>query len=336
MPKEELGSVVEDFTMGVLARIRSQGDDGPDAVHANYWLSGLTGHVCKHEFGLPLVSTFHTLDRVKAEASVDDIAAGEPERRALAESQIVACSDAILASCEVEADQLVELYGAERSRIHLVPPGVDHAFFAPGNRGQARRALGLDPSVPLLLFVGRIQPLKGVEVAVQAFALLKERTDATLAIVGGPSGALGCATVERVERLVAEAGLEDRVLFVPPQPHELLSTWYRAAEACLVPSRSESFGLVALEAAACGTPVIAADVGGLSTLVDHGRTGYLVDGHEPNAFAHFAGLVLADPDRARRLSVAASARASAYTWSQAATDLLGVYNGLERELVDCI
>ena len=328
VPKEGLVSLVDEFARGVLERVRD--GHGADALHANYWLSGLAGHALKHELDLPLVSTFHTLDRVKADAS-------EPgsEARAAAEAAVMGCSDAILASCSVEADQLVALYGADASRVEIVAPGVDHAFFSPGDFRQARRALTLPTDVPILLFVGRIQPLKGIDVAVAALAALPQR-DAVLVVVGGPSGAEGPAEVARAHALVDRLGLRDRVRFVEPQPHELLSTFYRAADVCVVPSRSESFGLVALEAAACGTPVVASAVGGLTTLVDSGRTGFLVDGRDPADFADRAGRILADPRLAEEMSAAAAARARRYTWPVAAARLRRLYSGLTaRQLVEC-
>jgi D-inositol-3-phosphate glycosyltransferase len=234
-----------------------------------------------------------------------------------------------LASCSVEAAQISDLYPADPSRIRIVAPGVDHAFFGPGDRRQARRALALGKNGPLLLFVGRIQPLKGVEVAVRTLAALgRDYPDARLVIVGGPS--------ERVVALVDDLGLAARVDLVPPRPHELLSTYYRAADVCLVPSRSESFGLVALEAAACGTPVVASDVGGLRSLIDHGRTGFLVE--EPNAesFAGWVRQVLAEPLLAERLSTGAVLRARRYTWAHAAHLLREIYAELTvGRLVEC-
>ena len=325
--KEALPELVEEFTAGVLDRMLAGAP--ADAIHANYWLSGLAGHILKHELDLPLVSTFHTLARVKAEG--DD----EPERRAAAEAQIMGCSDAVLASCTVEAHQIAELYGTESERIEIVAPGVDHAFFSPGHRPQARRALGLPADGPMLLFVGRIQPLKGLDVAVNALAHI-DRRDAFLVVVGGPSGPQGEAEVDRITKLVAETGLTDRVRFVPPQRHELLSTYYRAADVCLVPSRSESFGLVALEAAACGTPVVASAVGGLRTLVDHGHTGFLVVGRHPETFGAFTAELLDNPGLAARMSARAADRARQYTWSVAAGRLRRLYADLTaRSLVEC-
>jgi D-inositol-3-phosphate glycosyltransferase len=327
--KESLATLVPEFTDGVLARMAI--GDRADAIHANYWLSGMTGHALKHELDLPLVCTFHTLDRVKADPDLV-----EQGPRAEAEARVVGCSDAILASCTVEAAQLEALYGAQPDRIEIVAPAVDHAFFAPGNRHQARRALSLPTVPPMLLFVGRIQPLKGLDVAVTALASLTRHPDAFLVAVGGPSGPNGQAELTRIRALASDLGIAERVRFVPPQRHELLSTYYRAADVCLVPSRSESFGLVALEAAACGTPVVASAVGGLTTLVEHGRTGFLVEGRDPADFAARVGEVLASHRLAAEMSVGASARARRYTWSVAAARLRRLYATLtDRQLVEC-
>ncbi|MGI8684711.1 MAG: glycosyltransferase, partial [Acidimicrobiales bacterium] len=272
--KEDLPAVCDEFTEGVLARMEL--GYPADAISANYWLSGVVGHALKHRLDLPLVSTFHTLARVKAEGDVD------PDRRTKAELEVIGCSDAVLASCSVEAAQIAELYDADPHRIEIVPPGVDHAFFSPGHRPQARRALGLSAGGPMLLFVGRIQALKGLDVAVRALAeVVATVPEAFLVVVGGPSGREGGAEVARIRTLVADLGLAGRVHMVPPAPHELLSTYYRAAEVCLVPSRSGSFGLVALEAAACGTPVVGGGVGGLRTPVEHEHTDLLVEDRDP-------------------------------------------------------
>jgi D-inositol-3-phosphate glycosyltransferase len=342
VPKEQLRSLVGEFKEGVSARMTGPvagalGDLEYDAIHANYWLSGLAGHQLKHELDLPLVSTFHTLDRVKAESSPEEVSSDEPHRRAEAEAAIMACSEVVLASCSVEADQLVELYGADPDRIRVVPPGVDHAFFAPGHRPQARRAVGLPTNGPLLAFVGRIQPLKGADIAVRVLeALAKRYDDIHLVIVGGPSGPHGDSHLAELHRQVEASGLSDMVRFVAPQPHELLSTYYRAVDVCIVPSRSESFGLVALEAAACGTPVVAAAVGGLTTLVEDQLTGYLVDDHDIDAFARATEKVLDDPVHATYIAANAVERARSFTWAQAASLLHSTYEELAAErLVGC-
>jgi D-inositol-3-phosphate glycosyltransferase len=330
LAKEHLPDVVDVFADGVAKHLEQDGD--VDAIHANYWLSGVAGHRLKHELDLPLVSTFHTLARVKAETGDP-----EPERRVRAEAEVIGCSDAILASCRAEAEQLVRLYGADPDRIELVPPGVDHAFFSPGERAGARAALRhLElGDGPLLLFVGRIQPLKGLDVAVRALAQLR-RPDATLVVVGGASGIGGAAEVERIRTLADDLGVAGQLRLVPPQPHHLLSTYYRAADVCVVPSRSESFGLVALEAAACGTPVVAAAVGGLRTLVDDGVSGFLVEGRDPMGFADRVARLLDDPELADTFGRQAARRARDYTWSTAAGRLRRIYGDLtSRQLVDC-
>ena len=326
LPKEALPEVVDQFADGVLARLTedSNGAHSADVLHANYWLSGIAGHRLKHELDLPLVSTFHTLARVKAETG--DL---EPQRRVRAETEVIGCSDVILANSSAEAAQLERLYAADPARIEVVPPGVIHAFFSPGPRQGARAALAhLDlGDGPMLLFVGRIQPLKGLDVAVRALAGLEDPR-AVLVVVGGASGRDGCSEVERIDKLAATLGVADRIRFADPQPHHMLSTYYRAADVVLVPSRSESFGLVALEAAACGTPVVAAAVGGLRTLVEHGRTGFLVEGRDPEVFAAYTGQILDNPALGRELAVAAARRARNFTWSTAAARLRRIYADL--------
>jgi D-inositol-3-phosphate glycosyltransferase len=217
----------------------------------------------------------------------------------------------------------------------VVPPGVDLSLFTPGDRREARDQVGLPQDAKVLLFVGRIQPLKGLDVAVRALAHLG-RPDATLVVVGGASGSGGAAEVERIRELADGLGVSSQLRLVEPQPHHLLSTYYRAADVCVVPSRSESFGLVALEAAACGTPVVAAAVGGLRTLVDDGVTGFLVEGRDPLAFAAEIERLLDQPELADALGRQAARRARDYTWSTAAARLRRVYGDLtSRSLVDC-
>jgi D-inositol-3-phosphate glycosyltransferase len=276
------------------------------------------------------VTTFHTLARVKAEG-------GDPEPmwRDRAEAEIVHCADAICVSCLEEEEQFRRLYGDPRGRIEIIAPGVEHAFFAPGEQAGARRAIGVDPDRPLLLFVGRIQPLKGPDVAIRTLAELG-RPDALLQIVGGASGVDGDAESERAHALVDELGLHDQVRFVPPQPHHILSTYYRAADVVVVPSRSESFGLVALEAAACGIPVVASAVGGLRSLVDDGETGFLIHERDPGEFAKAIARILDEPMLSASMAHLSSDRASSYTWGFAAARLRRLYTDLTvRQLVAC-
>ena len=333
LPKERLFDVVGQFAVGVADHLQSSG--GADLIHANYWLSGVAGHRLKHDLDLPLVCTFHTLARVKAEGGD-----AESAWRELAEMEIIGCADAICVSCSEEERQFRRHYGDPPGRVEIVAPGVEHAFFAPGDRLGARGALELDlgrviGQAPMLLFVGRIQPLKGVDVAVRTLAALG-RPDASLVVVGGASGLDGDAEVEKVAALVDELGLTERVHFVPPQPHHLLSSYYRAADVLLVPSRSESFGLVALEGAACGTPVVASAVGGLLTLVDHGHSGFLVHGRDPDVFASYTDEILGNERLAREMAEAAALRSQRYTWSLAAARLRRAYGDLTAgALVEC-
>lgn len=329
LARHELADYVKDFTDEVSNHFARHGV--PDAIHANYWLSGLAGHRLKHELNIPLIMTFHTLERVKA-----DHFEGESEDRAHQEAAIFACADAVLASCEVEAEQFVEFYDADPARVHVVPLGVQHAFFAPGDQRAARQALGRAEAQTMLLFVGRLQALKGVELALETLITLRARgRDASLAIVGGPSGPEGGATLRQLHRRVRDAGVTGRVSFVAPQSHQILSTWMRAADVTLVPSRSESFGLVALESSACGTPVVASAVGGLLTLIEPGKNGQLVAQRDAEVWADAVDEVLLD-NASSAMSNAAVLLAHRYTWRSAAQSLEGLVTRLvDASLVRC-
>ncbi|MCY3863610.1 MAG: glycosyltransferase [bacterium] len=321
--KEELFGVLDQFADGVLSDFRRHRH--PDVIHANYWLSGVAGHRVKHVVEVPLAVTFHTLARVKA-------ATGDPEseHRAQAETEVIGCADAVIASCEPEAQQLREFYDAPPERIELAPPGVEHALFSPGDREGARTALGLGRG-PVLLFVGRIQPLKRPLVAVETLARLA-REDARLLVVGGPSGTEGEDEYQRLQDRIHTLGLEEQVTLVPPRPHHWLSTYYRAADVVLVPSRSESFGLVALEAAASGTPVVAAPVGGLRSIVDHGRTGFLVDDPTAEAFAAHTATLIDNPLLAAETAMNAAERARSYSWAAMARSLRATYRRVQSRV----
>ena len=327
LPKERLVDVVPEFTDTVSHHLRQHSP--AQVIHANYWLSGLSGHLLKHDLNLPLVTTFHTLARVKSLHG--DV---ESRERDKIESSIIGCSDAIFVSCREERDQFRALYGDSPGTVDVITPGVDRAFFSPGSRDGARSALSLGTD-PVLLFVGRIQPLKGLDVAVETLAALG-RKDAVLLVVGGASGVEGETELARVTALAESLGVARQIRFVAPQPHHLLATYYRAADVVLVPSRSESFGLVALEASACGTPVVATAVGGLMSLVDDGINGYLVPERDGQLFASRVAQILGDTEGARLMSERAVKRSAGYSWQGAARRMRRVVAEFAaRDLVLC-
>jgi D-inositol-3-phosphate glycosyltransferase len=328
VPKHALAELVDPFVDASMRRMLER--EPIDVLHANYWLSGAVAHRLKHELDVPMVATFHTLARVKAEAGVDD----DAEHRTRVEHEVVACADLMLASTNDERAQLASLYDAELDRIEVVPPGVDHTVFVPGDRGAARQRLGI-VAPRVLLFVGRIQRLKGADLAIRALAALDDPKLA-LVIVGGPSGRDGSTEQARVHALAEELGVSAQIHWVSPRRHDRLADYYRAADVCIVPSRSESFGLVALEAAACGTPVVAAAVGGLRSLVDHENTGFLIEGRDPDDFAAPVAQLFADEILASEMGVSAAARSKRYSWSMTAGRLRRLYGDLvSRGLVRC-
>ena len=326
LEKSDLPAVIDAWTRGVADSFTER---PVQAIHAHYWLSGIVGHELKHEFDLPLAVTFHTLGRIKS-------IAGEPESedRIRSEEAVIGCADAVFASGSVEADQLTSLYGIARDRIEILTPGVDQTLFKPGSSTSARKTLGLADG-PILLFVGRIQEFKGLDVAIDALSLSKN-TNAQLVVVGGLSGDQGAETYRDIRRRIERHTLEERILFVDPQPHQLLPTYYQAADVCLVPSRSESFGLVALEAAACGVPVVASDVGGLRDNVVDGVTGLLVKQRDPADFAAAVDNLLEHSDLRWLMGRRGVERASLNSWGLGASNAIDVFERLiSRELVSC-
>jgi len=326
--KEELPAQLCAFTAAVL-REEAQHEPGHyDLVHSHYWLSGQVGALTADRWHVPLVQSMHTLAKVK-NLTLADGDAPEPEGRVIGEQQVVDAADRILANTAAEADQLVDLYGADPDHVAVVHPGVDLDVFSPGDRLRARANVGVAPEKTVLLFVGRIQPLKAPDILVRAVATMVARTPSlrdTLQVVvcGGPSGS-GLAHPHALEDLAAELGVRDLVRFVPPVGRSRLADWYRAADVCVVPSYSESFGLVAVEAQACGTPVVAARVGGLPTAVADGVSGLLVDGHDPCVWSDALTGVITDRDRLGRWSRAAVLHASHFGWDATAAATLDVY-----------
>lgn len=334
--KEELLEYVPTFTEGVLDNLGSSKGGPVDLVHSNYWLSGIAGHAIKHELAVPLFTSFHTLERAKEMGRVVPDDRLDPSVRIMHEQRIMGCSDAVLVSCAPEGAWATSLYGAKVAQVKTIPLGVDTAYFSPGTKEMARRALGLPLSKKIILAVGRIQALKGFTLGVEAVSMLESELDAYLVIVGGPSGHDGQLELERIKDLAKERGLEDRVRLVPPQPHEILSSFYRACDIVIVPSRSESFGLVALEAGACGRPVVASQVGGLPSLVEDGISGLLVSERSAESFARALRRLLSDDDLADSMGRVAHYRSAGYTWSESARRLMDLHEELSQgELLRC-
>lgn len=334
LTKEELPGQLCAFTAGVLRAEAARPPGHYDLIHSHYWLSGQVGWLAKERWGVPLVHTAHTLAKVKNA----QLAAGdrpEPKARVIGEEQVVAEADRLVANTRVEARDLLDRYDADPGRVAVVEPGVDLDRFRPavGDRDAARlaarRRLGLPTQGYVVAFVGRIQPLKAPDVLIRAVAALRDRDPAiadelTVVICGGPSGS-GLDRPAALIELAASLGVADRVCFLPPQTGANLPALYRAADLVAVPSYNESFGLVALEAQACGTPVLAAAVGGLVTAVRDGVSGVLIDGHDPVDWARVLARLL--PDRLCRaaLSRGAERHARNFSWQRTVSGLLTVY-----------
>jgi D-inositol-3-phosphate glycosyltransferase len=322
LDKYDLPTQLCAFTAGVLRAEATHEPGYYDIVHSHYWLSGQVGWLARDRWAVPLVHTAHTLAAVK-NAALADGDSPEPPLRAVGEQQVVDEADRLIVNTEVEAQQLVSLHRADPSRIDVVHPGVDLDTFTPGDRHAARAALGIAADEHVLAFVGRIQPLKAPDVLLRAAAKLTDGYPRLrVLIAGGPSGS-GLAAPDTLIRLADELGISAHVTFLPPQSREQLVDVYRAADLVAVPSYSESFGLVAVEAQACGTPVVAAAVGGLPVAIRDGVTGTLVDGHDPGDWATaIADLLDRGPDSMR---AAAVAHAATFSWGHTVDALLASY-----------
>ncbi len=326
--KNDLPGQLCAFAAGVMRAQAARPEGWYDLVHSHYWLSGQVGWVAADRWQIPLVHTMHTMARVKNL----HLAAGErpePPGRELGEAQVVGAADRLIANTVAEAGELVDLYAADPGKVVVVPPGVDLRTFHPGERMAARRDLGIPATARLVLFVGRIQPLKAPDVLIRAAAEIRRRRpswgdDLLVGVLGGASGA-GLEHPEALSELVAAEGMTAHVRFVPPVDRAELARWYRAADLVAVPSYSESFGLVAIEAQACGTPVVAARVGGLPTAV--GDAGVLVDGHATSDWADAIEGLLADDLRRLALSRRARAHAEQFGWGATTDALVAAYEG---------
>jgi D-inositol-3-phosphate glycosyltransferase len=326
LSKEDLPGQLCAFAAGLM-RIAAHAPAGYyDLVHSHYWLSGQVGWLAADRWNVPRVHTMHTMARVKNLALAEGDTP-EPLGREIGEAQVVEAADRIVANTDTEARELVDLYAADPAKVAVANPGVDLEVFTPGAQAQARAALGLAPDAAVLLFVGRVQPLKGPDVLIRAAADLgarrpELRSRLVVAVLGGASGS-GVRHPMGLDVLAADLGIGSQVHFAPPVDRETLAQWYRAADVVAVPSHSESFGLVALEALACGASVVAARVGGLPTAVD--GAGLLVDGHDPHTWSREIEGLLDDPARRAELSRLAVAHAAHFGWEHTVDQLLDVY-----------
>jgi D-inositol-3-phosphate glycosyltransferase len=327
LDRNELPAQLCAFTASVL-RVEANNEPGYyDLVHSHYWLSGQVGWLARDRWGVPLVHTAHTLARVK-NAALAEGDTPEPRMREIGEQQVVDQADSLVANTEMEASDLLRRYNADPDKVYTVSPGVDLKQFAPGSQLDARSSLGIAPDSTVYAFVGRIQPLKAPDVLLHTAAELLARGDAdrsklVVLIVGGPSGT-GLEQPRALQELAVSLGIADVVRFLPPLPGPALADVYRAADVVVVPSHNESFGLVALEAQACGTPVAATDVGGLRVAVNDGVSGVLVPGHSREMWAD-ALARLGSLDVRRQLSQGAVRHARAFSWDRTTDELVGAY-----------
>ena len=325
--KEQLPKLIPDLAAAFKEALTST---HYDIIHSHYWISGKVAMPVAKELGIPLVHTMHTMARVK-NLNLAEGETPEPMIRVQGESQVVAAADALIANTDAEAASLVSLYEACPDNVLVVSPGVNLKVFTQGEgRMAARDVVDLDKSSHVISFVGRIQPHKGPEILIRAIAEMVSHSPHLRAklitnIVGGASGA-NQSEVERLKELVSWLGIDDVVRFAPPVPREELPNWYRASDLVCVPSYSESFGLVALEAQACGTPVVATAVGGLRTAVADGISGVLVDGHDPRAWSSVLARLLQEPQRRVLLSMGAIEHASHFGWDATSRGTLDIYD----------
>lgn len=322
----EQAEYVAEFAEGVAAWALDNGAIY-DVVHSHYWLSGWVGVLLKERWAIPLAHSFHTLGRIKDLTRRD----GQPLAsltRIGTEDKVIEMANCVISSTLFEHDDLMQHYGASPAALCVSPPGLNHEVFVPRDRDEARAQLGVEFG-PLLLFVGRIQPLKGLDTAIETLAVLRsQHPTARLIVIGGPSGPEGEAEIAHARVLASKRGVMDEIVWREPQPHHDLALFYQAADVLLMPSRSESFGLVAAEAQACGLPVVASNVGGLAHVVAHEKSGLLVDGWDPVAFAAAVHRILADDGYAASLAKGAIDHADQFSWEATANRLLELYEGI--------
>jgi len=330
LSKEELPSQLGALTSAFMNYQKQLPNDYYSLLHSHYWISGQLGWMVSERTGIPLIHTMHTTAKVKnLNLAIDE--KPEPQTRAIGEEQVVKASTGLIANTDAEAASLVSLYDACPDNVFVVAPGVDLQTFSPGiGKAAARVKLNIAPEAIMLTFVGRIQPHKGPDVLLRAAAEMVThsphlRAKLAVVIMGGASGS-GLDELEKLKVLAKFLKIEDVTHFVDPVSRENLPDWFRASDLVCVPSYSESFGLVALEAQACGTPVVATAIGGLRTAVSDGISGSLVDGHDPKAWSAVISRLIAEPQRRLLLSMGAVEHASHFGWENTARKTLDVYD----------
>ena len=321
-PKTDIYSCLPEFLRNLHAFLEREGA-AYDLLHSHYWLSAAAADQFTARAKAPHVATFHTLGEVKNRARPAET---EPALRLEVERAVVPTADAIVAFTAEEKDNLINIYGAHPDRVSIVPCGTDLGLFHPLDRERARDELGIDDHTKVLLFAGRLQPFKGTDILLRAAASLADSRDVRLLVLGGDADSADEMT--RLRSLSSELGIEEKVAFCGIVEHGRMPVFYGAADVCVVPSFHESFGLVAVEALACGTPVVASRVGGLATIVRDGETGYLVDEHTPEAFAQRLDLLLSNERLLRRMGKAAPSSVVQYSWPTVTRQVLEVYQGL--------
>lgn len=327
VPKSDLPSYLSAFIWQVLKFAAREGRPY-DLVHSHYWLSGRVGRVLRSRWGVPHVTMFHTLAEVKNRARIGE---REPDERIRSERLIISEADQIVVASAHERQQLLRFYEALDDQVAVVPCGVDLDHFRPIPKQTARAAVGTQGK-HVLLFVGRLEPLKGIDILLRAAAGLDERDDVEVIIAGGLSdGHPG--EPERLRAVAAECGLGHRVRFIGPQTQERLVLWYNAADITVVPSYYESFGLVAVESMACGTPVVASRVGGLTSTVRDGETGYLIPWRCPEAFLERLELLVGNETLRAHFGEAARRSVERFGWAAVAEQIAAVYRSLDTPAV---
>jgi D-inositol-3-phosphate glycosyltransferase len=335
LSKNELPAQLCTFARSVLRAEAVHEPGYYDVIHSHYWLSGQVGLLARDRWGVPLVHTMHTMAKVKNSSLAEDDVP-EPPARLIGEEQVVESADRLIASTEEEAGHLISLYDADPAKVEVVSPGVDLELFSPGDQTAARKAVGLPVDAIVLAFVGRLQPLKAPDLLIRAAARILEQDPSlpsrlVVAVIGGPSGN-GLDHPQAHAELARRLGVDDVTRFVKPMERAGLADWYRAATVVCVPSYSESFGLVALEAQACGTPVVAAAVGGLTTAVSDGTSGLLVPSHDVGDFADALRRIATDRSVRETMSRAAVAQAHRFSWDLTAERTLTAYRNAQQTL----